>query len=92
MAKIKMTQGLLDADKLGIPKIGGCEKFNTNLNAGAKMNSIPPVASKTVTPSPKQELKLWDDYTANELVALRKNQREIYISLFYVKYGFAPPK
>lgn len=41
-------------------------------------------------PTPMHTVKLWDEYTEEELKFLRKNERAKYISLFMVKYGFAP--
>lgn len=38
----------------------------------------------------QQRLKLWDDYTGDEIRAIKKNDRAIYISLYMIKYGFAP--
>ncbi|HCT31514.1 MAG TPA: hypothetical protein DIW31_12495 [Bacteroidales bacterium] len=40
--------------------------------------------------TPMHTVKLWDEYTEAELKYLRKNEKAKYISLFMVKYGFAP--
>jgi len=79
MSKIRLTIGMMEED---IKKI-----FPTGINTKPiELKQNNPIQSKETS----NKLKLWDDYTSEELIQLRKNEKAIYISLYMVKYGFPP--
>jgi len=77
MAKIKMISGF----SFEIPELSESSKI-------ALANSENSIQKNSSTS--QQRLKLWDDYTGDEIRAIKKNDRAIYISLYMIKYGFAP--
>ena len=55
-----------------------------------KQSDDPYLKTETTNLNEIEKFRFWDDYTYEELIELKKNERAIYISLYMVKYGFAP--
>lgn len=78
MNKIRLVSGSPNHQVIGLSGEG---------NKGGIVNEL--LNRQPIQQKPNEVLT-WDDCTAVELAALRKNERAIYISLYMQKFGFSP--